>query len=1544
MVGGQAMKKYFSLIIALVAISAVSCDKIDEIFSSPIVEREFTAILGDNTRTSVDTDGNVAWEAGDMIKYYTAKNGEVKSVAVPTSGNSATVRVQMEENASFFIAEYGGTGITDNTSGNTFTINGAVNAIQSGLFKDAHVAVAKTYLDDGTEYRNLNFKNITSIIKFTLERSDVAKIVFTAANGEKIHGNGTVKINFSGTDATPSFEDDGGSSITVNTNGAGTYYIATLPVNLSKGFTISCFDETDELLGTVNGSKSMNIKRNDIVNLGNLDSHIIQGATNLSAAGTANCYIVTGPGSYRFKAVQGNTNISVGDVKGVKVLWESYGTNVAPSQGDIINPSVSYENGYITFSTNGYKKGNAVIAAYDDAACSDGHVLWSWHIWCTDYPAEQVYRNNAGTLMDRHLGACSSELGNSQAFGLLYQWGRKDPFMGFSLGPEMKSTINESVAESNASIGTVEYATSHPTTVISNSNGNWLNVNDANLWSSNKTKYDPCPYGWKVPDENTWVNAAFGQNSSGSMSGKLFYYDETHSTWYPSTGNRDAHGVLREYGKGFCWANKEVHSSNSYFLYYTTGYYVEKNNDCHKSSAFGVRCAKDNGSDIVYVTGISLDKTSVELHQNEQITLQATVIPNNAVNNGVTWSSSNTDVATVDEYGTVTAIALGTATITANAGGYKAECSVTVQVPLSISLNMTSVELLVAERVFLKASTSPIEDAPVTWASSNTNIATVDETGKVTAISVGEATISASFEGKTADCHIHITQGSYYQRINNTDLLTSGHYLIVYEDGRVAFNGGLEALDVAKNTIPVNKGTIQQSANLNAAAFYYNSSDNSIKSSNGYYIGQTSDANGLKTSETSDFINSVSFSGNNVSIVSNCGPVLRFNHNTGQNRFRFYKTSSFTFLKDIQLYKLFFDDSFVCASGISINKASATLNIGESITIVATVSPSNASNSSIIWSSDNSDVASVDGNGTITAFSSGTTTITATVGDYYDECSITVNSIPATSIALNKTNATINVGQSITLTATVTPPNANNGTVAWSSNNIEVASVDNSGCVTAIAKGNATITASWNDLKAECQLIVKREGEDYIQFADTTVKRLCITNWDTNRDGELSLSEAAAVSDIKSIFKGQDITSFEELRYFSGISNIPNSAFYSCFQLVSITIPDRVTSIGSSAFHACNRLTNVTLPSQLISIGNKAFFHCVNLTEIIIPESVNSIGGSAFEGCSSLTNISIPNGITTIEASTFKNCSGLTSLAIPSGVTSIGASAFYGCSGISSLIIPNKITSINDRTFERCSSLESITIPDGVSNIAYCAFNGCTSLHTINLPSSLKSIGTQAFGNCPFTSIDLPDGVTSIGQQTFYECSNLSHIHIPSSIISIGLNAFWGCSNLTSLSIDDLYSWCKCDNQGHPFKDVSEGKQTHIYLNGVEIIELVLPVSVTSIGNETFDNCNSITKLIVPSTNTSVGLMSIGDRAFRHCTSLAKLEISESLSSIGLRAFENCINLTLIEIKATTPPAAGNEMFLNTHEGLLILVPTSSVDSYKSGWRAYANRIRGKEF
>ena len=133
------------------------------------------------------------------------------------------------------------------------------------------------------------------------------------------------------------------------------------------------------------------------------------------------------------------------------------------------------------------------------------------------------------------------------------------------------------------------------------------------------------------------------------------------------------------------------------------------------------------------------------------------------------------------------------------------------------------------------------------------------------------------------------------------------------------------------------------------------------------------------------------------------------------------------------------------------------------------------------------------------------------------------------------------------------------------------------------------------------------------------------------------------------------------------MDEIPNEYFSMCDDLVSIEIPNNITSINKSAFSYCSSLTSVTIGNSVTSIGEAAFWKCSGLTSITIGNSVTSIGYEAFWGCSGLTSITIPDSVTSISDYAFWGCSGLTSIRIPDSVTSIGDQVFYRCSSLKSI-------------------------------------------------------------------------------------------------------------------------------------------------------------------------------------------------------------------------------------------------------------------------------------
>ena len=369
----------------------------------------------------------------------------------------------------------------------------------------------------------------------------------------------------------------------------------------------------------------------------------------------------------------------------------------------------------------------------------------------------------------------------------------------------------------------------------------------------------------------------------------------------------------------------------------------------------------------------------------------------------------------------------------------------------------------------------------------------------------------------------------------------------------------------------------------------------------------------------------------------------------------------------------------------------------------------------------------------------------------------------------------------------------------------------------------------------------------------------------------------------------------ESCKVIRGDAFYCDDIFYA-HSLAAITLPDRLTHIGDSAFAGCKNLIVIKLPTSLTHIGNFTFSECENLTAITLPSSLTHIGNNAFVGCKNLTTITLPASLTHIGDGTFRLCSNLSAATLPDRLTHIGDKAFMYCDNLTAITLPTSLMHIGDSAFYGCRSLTSITLPASLTHIGDGAFNWCENLIDISLPDRLTHIGNSAFGGCEnLTAITLPASLTYIGDDAFGECRNLSTINLPASLTHIGDGAFAYSGIRSVVNHSPAFSF-----QNGCLIDV-QGKRLIAFFSDKE--NVILPDSLTHIGDGAFGGCRNLTTITLPDSLTH-----IGDGTFKGCRNLTAITLPDSLTHIGDGAFRGCRNLTAITLPDSLTHI-GNEAF-----------------------------------
>lgn len=450
--------------------------------------------------------------------------------------------------------------------------------------------------------------------------------------------------------------------------------------------------------------------------------------------------------------------------------------------------------------------------------------------------------------------------------------------------------------------------------------------------------------------------------------------------------------------------------------------------------------------------------------------------------------------------------------------------------------------------------------------------------------------------------------------------------------------------------------------------------------------------------------------------------------------------------------------------------------------------------------------------------------------------------------------------------------------------------------------------------------------EDEIQSANDELvaygsSKVYDVNYSLYKDGRLVIEGAGGfnryLGPLNGFIKDEYLDQAKSL-IIKNIRWIKSETFKNCKNVTTVTFDQSgsldVESIGDYAFEGCSSLKTIIIPKYVSEMGSKVFQDCTNLESIRISASVSKIGSRMFAGCPNLKSIVVEEGNEKYDSR--ENCNAIVETATNTLVC-----------GTENSTIPSTITAIGNGAFAE-TGLKNIVIPEGVTSIELQAFENCQDLESVTLPQSLKKLGYHVFANSGLTSLVIPEGITYLPQGTFNGCKNLETVTLPTTLETIEYNAFSN-SGLTSIFIP---------------KGVTSISSTSFNYCG--------KLSTISVSDEntTYDsrnNCNAIiqtatnqilrgtSNTIIPNTATS-----IGDNAFNDINSLTSIVIPESVTSIGLYAFRFCNSLAEVVCKAKVAPQLKSEAFSNDILSKATLyVPEESVESYKTDgeWKKFSD-------
>ena len=511
--------------------------------------KTFTMVIDPETKLAIDDgSGKTSWEINDEIYIHGEyMNTEGYDLIVTLDGvtntispdkKTATIQIPVGDGTGGTIKEYVRSGWYTTLYAIYPASAAATRAIHTYYYSEVIPSNEPVMVGCNDNANTFHFKNICGIISFIIPDSeDFDTYVFTGNKNETIgydsyglrhamRENGSFDDKYGGSYEGIVFTSGEQKSIigAVSCDGATVHKIC-IPggVNFTEGFTIK-FIKDGEIVKKVSTRSSINLAVNDYLPLGDISAHLktythshvsaLSSDNDLSVTlgGKANCYYVIADdpanagATFKFPQYKGNSSTSTGVVYEVELLWETFNNSTAPNVNDVID-AVDYDASYIYFKLpNPVKPGNALIAAKN----AIGEIIWSWHIWIPSSAiTTSAYGMEDQVWMDRNLGAiCVAEASGEEVVdvlsqGLLYSWGRKDPFPGPSTVGGSSPAATTGSFTMNGSQMSVSDSYKYPTTfVLTGADTVWPWTKDSvsGLWNGDsKTINDPCPPGYVVP-------------------------------------------------------------------------------------------------------------------------------------------------------------------------------------------------------------------------------------------------------------------------------------------------------------------------------------------------------------------------------------------------------------------------------------------------------------------------------------------------------------------------------------------------------------------------------------------------------------------------------------------------------------------------------------------------------------------------------------------------------------------------------------------------------------------------------------------------------------------------------------------------------------------------------------------------------------------------------------------------------------------------------------------------------------------------------------